>query len=96
MKHCLCLLEKYLWCKFQQDRTIFMDAASPQKLLRIYNFRTTYAVKMKLTTIAYLHQTFHLTKDLGVTHREWQGVVKKPVKKAPKNRFFGSTSLNFQ
>ena len=66
-----------------------MDAALPRKLLKIYNLRTTNAIKMKLGTIVYLHETFYLTKDLGVTHKEWQGVVEKP-------RFFGSISWDFQ
>ena len=65
----------------------FMDATSPRKLLKIYNLRTTNAMKMKLWTIVYLHETFHLTKDLGVTFREWQGVAVKPLKKAPKIGF---------
>ena len=39
---------------------------------------------MKLTTIMYLHETFHLTKDLAVAHRAWKGVVEKPLKKSPK------------
>ena len=56
-------------------------------------------MKMKLTTIVYLHETFHLTKDLGVTHRKWQGVVEKLFKKyqkivflAPFLRIFRSIS----
>ena len=73
-----------------------MDAASPQKHLKIYNLRTTNAMKIKLTTIVYLHETFHLAKDLGITHRAWEGVAKKPLKKKPKTQFFGSTSWYFQ
>ena len=65
----------------------FMDATSPRKLLKIYKLRTTNAMKMKLCTIVYLHENFHLTKDLGVTFREWQGVAVKPLKKAPKIGF---------
>ena len=68
----------------------FMDDPSLRKLLKIYNLRTIYPMKMKLTTIVYLHENFYLTKDLGVTHMEWQGVAEKPLKKAPKNRFLGS------
>ena len=64
-----------------------MDAPSPQKLLKIYNLRTTNAMKMKLTTIVYLHETFHLTKDLGVAHRAWESVAKKPLRKSQKIGF---------
>ena len=47
----------------------FMDAASPQKHLKIYNFTTTNAIKMKLVMIVYLHENFNLAKYLGVTQR---------------------------
>ena len=65
----------------------FMAAPSPPKLLKIYNLRTTNAMKMKLGTIVYLHEIFHLTKYLGITQGEWQGVAKKPLKKALKIGF---------
>ena len=64
-----------------------MDAPSPWKLLKISNLRTRNAMKMKLGKIVYRYDTFHLTKDLGVTHRKWQDVAKKPLKKAPKIGF---------
>ena len=64
-----------------------MAAPSPQKLLKIYNQRTTKATKMKLGTIVQLHKSFHQTKDLGITLRAWQGVAKKPLKKASKISF---------
>ena len=44
---------------------------------------------MKLTTIMYLHETFHLPKDLGVTHRAKEGVVQKLLKTNHKMRFLG-------
>ena len=47
----------------------FMDAASPQKHFKICNLTTTNAALMKLTTIMYLHKTFNLAEDWGVTHR---------------------------
>ena len=37
--------------------------------LKIYNFGTINAILMKLTTIMYLHKTFHLAKNWGVTLR---------------------------
>ena len=45
---------------------------------------------MKFTTTVYLRETFHSTKDLGVTHRTWEGVVEKPLKKSPKTGFLAS------
>ena len=76
-------MRDYLLSKFQQtgaiflgeraqkppERSNFMDAASPQKHLKIYNLTATNAALMKLTTIMYLHNTFNLAKDWGVTHR---------------------------
>ena len=46
-----------------------MDAASPQKHLKIYNYTNTNATLMKLTMIMYLYETFHFTKDWGITQR---------------------------
>ena len=37
-----------------------MDAALPRKHMKIYNLTTTNAIKAKLTTIIYIHETFHL------------------------------------
>ena len=67
----------------------FMAAPWPQKHLKIYNLRTTNATKMKLGTIMYLHETFHLTKDLGVALRGVQGRDHKTLKKIPKIGFLG-------
>ena len=39
---------------------------------------------MKLGTIVYLHDTFHLAKDLDVTHRASQDEAEKLLKKAQK------------
>ena len=64
----------YLWSKFQQDQALFggeraqkppkmghfMDAALPRNNLKFYNLGTANAIKMKLTTIMYLHKTFDL------------------------------------
>ena len=69
----------YLWSKFQQNRALFggdraqkppkmghfMDAAPPRNNLKFYNLGTTNAIKMKLTTIMYLHETFDLAQKLG-------------------------------
>ena len=43
-----------------------MDAALPQKHLKIYNLTTTNATPMKLTTIMYLHKLFSLAEDWGI------------------------------
>ena len=67
----------YLLSKFQQTRAIFggekaqkppkrghfMDAASPQKHLKIYNLTTTNATLMKITIIMCLYKMFNLTED---------------------------------
>ena len=37
----------------------FMDIPSPWKHSKIYNFTTTNAIKMKLSTIVHLFETFH-------------------------------------
>ena len=58
------LIGDYLWSKFQQDQTIFegvtaqkipkrgdfMDAESIQKKIENFDFTTTYAILMNLTT----------------------------------------------
>ena len=62
----------------------FMDAASLRKHLKIYNLTTTNAIKIKLVTIVYLHETFHLAKYLGMALGAWEGVAKKPLKKSHK------------
>ena len=59
----------------------------PQNFLKIYNLRTTNAMKMKLGTIVYLHETFHLTKDLGVVQGGSRSVAEKLLKKYPKMGF---------
>ena len=47
----------------------FMNVESIRKTLKIFNFTTTNAILMKLTTDIYLNKVFHLTKSWGVTHR---------------------------
>ena len=80
LKQCLFLVKCYLWCKFQQNPTLFGGVRvpkppiswmllSPWNYFKIYNLRTTNAMKMKLGSIVYLHETFHLTKDLRVAQR---------------------------
>ena len=72
-----CLMMDYLRPKFQQIRVIFwgerakkppkrahfMAAALLRNNLKIYNFGTINAILMKLTTIMYVHETFHLGKN---------------------------------
>ena len=62
------------WSKFQLNVSIlgevrapkprkmdhFIDAPSPRKHLIFYNLGTTNALKIKLTSIMYLHEIFHL------------------------------------
>ena len=77
------------WWKFCANRTWFEvvirekpPKSSPKcpillvrETLKIYNLRNTNAMKMKLTRIVYLHETFHLTKYFGASFRVWQGVA---------------------
>ena len=58
-----------------------------RKHLKIHNLATTNAILMKLTTIMYLHETFHLAKNWGVTHRVQEAVNEKPLKKSQKTSF---------
>ena len=97
----LCFTQ-HRWWKFCPNRTRCEDVAhekppknSPKcpfllvrETLEIYNLRTTNVMKMKLAKIVYLHDTFHLTKDLGVTLRVWQGVAGKPLKTSHKMSCF--------
>ena len=46
-----------------------MDAESIQETLKIFNFRTTEAILMELTTNIYLIKAFHLAKSWVVIHR---------------------------
>ena len=45
-------------------------------------------MEKKLATIAYHHDTFHLTKDLDITQRACEGVVEKPLKNCEKPVFW--------
>ena len=47
----------------------FMDTESIRKTLKTFNFTTTNAIPMKLTTDIYLTKVFHLPKSLGVAQR---------------------------
>ena len=73
----VCLIRDFIWSKLQQDQTIFggiraqkatkrghfMDAESIQKILKIFELTTTYAILMKLTTDIYLNKFFHLAES---------------------------------
>ena len=45
-------------------------------------------MEKKLATIAYHHDTFHLTKDLDITQNACEGVVEKPLKNCEKPVFW--------
>ena len=69
--------------KFEKNLTAFggvmvkKQPKSPQKWhfwligkhLDIDNLATTNGILMKLTTIVYLHETFNLAQNWGITHR---------------------------
>ena len=57
--------------------------------LKIYNLTTTNAIPMKLTTIMYLQETFHLAKNWDVTQRAKEGGVQKLLNPNHKMRFLG-------
>ena len=53
----------------------FMDAPSPQKHWKFYNVTTTNAIKMKLTKIVHLYDTFQEAIDWNVTRRVQEGAI---------------------
>ena len=70
--------ETYLWLKFEQTRAIF-EGERAQKLPPSsqkwgYFLTTTNATLVKHTAIMYLHKTFNLAEDWGVTHRVQESV----------------------
>ena len=82
--------------KFQQTGVISagervqkppMDAASPRKHLKIYNFTTTNAALMNLHLIMCLHKSFNSAENWGVTHRAQEGINQKPLKMSQKMNF---------
>ena len=103
-------LALYHWSKFQKNPTVFGGVMAkkptrsslkfnfllPRKYLKIDNLATTNATPIKLTTIMYLHQTFHLAKNQGIPHRVQEGVNEKASEKEPGNQFFGLISWSFQ
>ena len=52
-----------IWQHLEELGTKETPKRVAQKHLKVYNLTTTNAIKMKLTMIMYLHETFHLTKD---------------------------------
>ena len=78
-KHCLFLLNYYLWWKFQQNWTVFegertqklpqkdnfMDAESVRKGLKNFNL-TNYECYTNKTYQDYLHKIFNLVKIWGI------------------------------
>ena len=66
----------------------FVDSEVLQKTLENFNFATTTAILIKLTTNMYLNKVFHLSKYWRVTHRMYEGVNKKPLKISQKISFF--------
>ena len=45
-----------------------------RETLELYNLTTTNAIPMNFTRIVYLHETFHLPKNWGVTHTAKEGL----------------------
>ena len=61
-----------------------MDSEVIQKTLKDFNFTTTNAILIRLTTNIYLNKVFHLAKSWVVTHRVCDGVNEKPFKMSQK------------
>ena len=73
-----------------------MADALPQNNLKTYNFGTTNAIFMKLTTIMYHHKTFHLQQKLGRHPYVIRGRGRKTSEKKLKKWFFGFFSFIFE
>ena len=75
-------LTLHYWSKFQKNLMLFGGVmvkklpGSSQKLyyllqpkhLKAYNLTTTNGIMMKLSTIMYLYETFHLANYWDITH----------------------------
>ena len=57
-----------------------LNAESIQKILKTFDFRTTYIILMDLTTDIYLHKIFELAKSWGVFHKVYEGINKETLK----------------
>ena len=54
-----------------------MDFEAIQKTLKIFNFTTTNAILINLTTNMHLNKVFHFAKSWGITHGVQEGGNKK-------------------
>ena len=89
------------WWKFCTNPTSFggvileKPPRSSQKLyflllgkhLKVYNLTTTNGIMMKLTSIMYLNDTFHLVKKLGRNTKGVRGRKRKTSKNDLQNQF---------
>ena len=57
----------------------------PESIQKTFNFTTTNAIPMKLTTDMYLNKVFHLPKSWGATHKAQEFINYK----THKMKFFG-------
>ena len=70
------------WSRFQKNYSTYggvtqkttqkqpkIHFSGPTKTFEIHNLATTNAIPMKLTAIMYLHETFRLAKNWGVTYK---------------------------
>ena len=71
-----------------------MDAASPRNHLNIYNLGTTNAIKMKLDTIIYLHETFYLVYKLGHNSEGVRQHKQKAYQNEPENQVLNPILTN--
>ena len=64
-----------------------LNAESIQKSLKTFDFTTTYAILMNLTTDIYLDKIFELATSWGVFHKVYEGINKKALKMSQKINF---------
>ena len=64
-----------------------VNAESIQKSLKTFDFTTTYAILMNLTTDIYLDKIFELATSWGVFHKVYEDINKKALKMSQKINF---------
>ena len=64
-----------------------LNAESIQKSLKTFDFTTTYAILMNLTTDIYLDKIFELETSWGVFHKVYEDINKKALKMSQKINF---------
>ena len=101
VSYVMCYLEFHCWRNFCTNQISFggvileKPPRSSQKLyflllrkhLKVYNLTTRNGIMMKLTSIMYLNDTFHLVKKLGRNTKGVRGRKRKTSKNDLQNQF---------